>query len=340
MSLSLYSLSPICRRGCLHALPRTRYQAVRGAASASAVRSPPPQTAEKLSNTEKKRREREAEAEKKKQQVEAERRRSEIAARRESPFKDPMNTAIALPLMAVKPPVSWSSLKGFPIRARLRWLYDQFIDTSGNGVTLVAMARTQRMPLTDLSKQPKRFWERWLVPFFSGARSTRLEPLTKHALDMYIKTNEAVASGDHSLLRTLCQNEYLEEALRRHRTYGPNAVLEWKFHGEASPTRILSIREANMPTMDGKFVFLVHALVRFDTMQSLIVTRHAPRVKGARSVAPATTPVTQTPPKRVTEYVVLEGRSLGDLEQWKLRSQFYDDPAPYLKKPEAKDKKQ
>jgi len=338
MSFPLCSFNPICRRASLHPL-RVRYYAA--AATASASRPSPKATSKSSAEAN-------AEAEKKRKEIEAERRRTDIAQRKDSPFKDPMNTSVALPLLAVKPPVSMSSLKGTPIRSRFHWAWDQAMNKWGNGVTLLAMARNKRLPRIDPMEQPTGLRQTWFG-WISQDKPARkwLDGLRRDALDMYEKMNEAIASGDDRLLRALCQNELLEEALRRHRSYGAMAQIQWKLHGEASPTRVLSIREANMPTMDGDTeLFLVHALMRFDTMQSLTVIRlpsASKQKQGRRTAAtPAASaiPIVHSPPKRVTEYLVLEGRQLRGVEQWKFRSQFYDDPVPYLRKPDAKEKKE
>ncbi|KZT62559.1 hypothetical protein CALCODRAFT_479140 [Calocera cornea HHB12733] len=270
-----------------------------------------------------------AEAERLKKEMEDIARKQQIAMRRDNPFNDPMMSATALPMMTLIPPVSWSSLKGVGIRGRMQWVWDQLFDPWANHLVLKKMAREGVLPFTDFFGPRLKTRFSWLT-WWPTTQKPWTEALRKRALDMYIKVNETIASGSAKALIPLCHGEYLDDAFRRQRAYGRDASLEWKFHGEASPTRVLSIRDVNVPTPKGEF-FLTHVLMRFDTMQSLTV-RKAASQKGHRhgTPVPVGPPVVDTPPKRVTEYIVLEGRRMDGEQTWKFRFQMYDDAAPYL----------
>ncbi|EJU02209.1 hypothetical protein DACRYDRAFT_107142 [Dacryopinax primogenitus] len=320
MSASLYKIGGICRRSCLQPLPHVRYYAAAGTTARTTSTSKPPSAAD-------------LEAQKQQKAIEKERRLVDISARQQNPFHDPMNTGIAIPLLAVKPPVSWSSLKGVSIRGRTRWLSDRVVDMFSNYTTILNLGRNQRLPFIKFSDQPVGWRNTWF-----GKRDVWLKPLQENALDMYIKTNEAIAQGDRNTMLALCQNDFLEDAIRRNKALGRGTKMEWKFHGEASPTKVLSIREVTMPTMDGSEVFLIHVLMRFETMQSLSVVKLPPpqRDSKGRRIAPTGGAITsQSPPKRVTEYLVLEGRSRQEIASWKFRAQLYDDSAPYISDPES-----
>ncbi|KZO95379.1 hypothetical protein CALVIDRAFT_168761 [Calocera viscosa TUFC12733] len=330
MSLALHRFSPACRRTCLQRLPGVRQYAA-GAASAaskSAARSAAKSAASSSKNSAAA--QRIADVQRKREELEEERRRGEISQRRNNPFSDPLNTAVSLPLLSVVPPVSWSTLKGVWPRGRVWWVWDRIVNSFTNAVTLLWMARGQHLPLIHPSKQPASFREIYLAWLDRSPNRLRwLGALRKEASDLYLKVNEAIASGDkHKTLVSLCQNDYHDLAVRRARAHGPDTVLEWRFHGEASPTRIISIREGSVPIGSGT-LFLTHALVRFDTMQSLRVTKVPSQKKGRQAIA--LTPPKPAVPKRVVEYLVLEGREYDDRVQWRFKAQLFDERSPYMR---------
>lgn len=62
----------------------------------------------------------------------------------------------------------------------------------------------------------------------------------------------------------------LEESRRRIKSIGPGRVMDWRFHGEASPTQCLSIRTMDLSAFTGttyKKLIMAQVLVKLDTLQ-------------------------------------------------------------------------
>lgn len=77
--------------------------------------------------------------------------------------------------------------------------------------------------------------------------------------------------GDDKNLKKLTVANYRDHVLKQLRSQNRSHVYIWKFHGENTPCKVVSIRaiEANhsrIPLTFGNRL-LVQALVRFDTMQ-------------------------------------------------------------------------
>ncbi|KAI0792478.1 hypothetical protein C8Q75DRAFT_890002 [Abortiporus biennis] len=143
-----------------------------------------------------------------------------------------------------------------------------------------------------------------------------LEPFRKNALDTYQQVQTALASGDEKTLKKYAVAAYKEHLSKVLKARDPSKVYFWKFHGESSPTKVVSLRavEANMGSEEPKFGnrLLIQALVKFDTLQSLqVYTRKGAVIKG------------EVAPKRVVEYLVFQKRMWQDAP-WVIRDQVYE----------------
>lgn len=123
-----------------------------------------------------------------------------------------------------------------------------------------------------------------------------LAPFRQAALEVYKQVNEAVAAyvppfvhfdshsrrhrRDEKTIKTLTGGHQQLEYIRLIRSQDPRYVNVWKFHGERTPCRVVSIRAleayygVRAPRIGSRLA--VQAVVRFDTLQvrlDPIVTR-------------------------------------------------------------------
>jgi len=146
--------------------------------------------------------------------------------------------------------------------------------------------------------------------------SAWIAPIRKATLESYLQLNQAVADGDEKTVRRLSIHAEQEHYLKLARKRDPSRVYVWKYHGERTPCRVVSIRctPANLGTnvRNGDSRLLVQVLVRFDTLQSLEVYSK----KGALLSG-------QSEPKPVVEYLAFQKRMWYD-SPWVVRDRFFE----------------
>ncbi|PCH35383.1 hypothetical protein WOLCODRAFT_139877 [Wolfiporia cocos MD-104 SS10] len=166
-------------------------------------------------------------------------------------------------------------------------------------------------------------WHPQVLAVKSTKDSAWIAPIRKAALDTYLKLNSAVANRDEKTIKALAIGDMQSHYLNLARKQDPSRVYAWKFHGERSPCRVVSIR--SLPGFLGQKVpnngsrLLVQALVRFDTFQSLNVYSK----KGVLLHE-------QTDPKPVVEYLVVQKRLWYDTP-WAFRDRIYEGLEPRFK---------
>lgn len=141
------------------------------------------------------------------------------------------------------------------------------------------------------------------------------------------------SSRDEKIIKSLAAGQQQLTYTKLIRSQDPRYINVWKFHGERSPTKVVSIRSmeayygAKAPRTGSRLV--VQALVRFDTLQvrspllySCLVTDNVlqsvetySKKTGAR--------VGETPPKPVVEYLVFQKRMWYD-SPWIIRDRLYE----------------
>ncbi|RXW21525.1 hypothetical protein EST38_g4318 [Candolleomyces aberdarensis] len=203
-----------------------------------------------------------------------------------------------------------------------------------NMMSMLYLAGDNAIPGVNLGRVPwyKSFgwiFKAWRVK--STKDNTWIAPLRQIALDTYRDLNQMVASGNVKGVKALTAAEYQAELLRRVKKQPSNLTFKWNLEGVVSPIQIVSLRVAqyHMGKEDPKFGsrYLVHALVKLDTEQSLEC--YGPRGEPLHEVpAEAVKRPNGTiaaKPKRVTEYLVLEKRLWYD-SPWVFREQKWDVP--------------
>jgi len=187
-----------------------------------------------------------------------------------------------------------SHKKNATLTDHLRVMFENQKNRAYNVVTMWRMAKDNAFPGVKVGTK----WSPQLFRTQSTSSSAWLAPFRKIALETYKQLNEAVANRDDKTIRKLTAMDEQLHYLKLARQQDPSHVYVWKFLGERSPCRVLSIR-ANMGHMGPEDTFgsklLVQALVKFDTLQGLEVYRKGKLVH------------TQEP-KPVVEYLVLQKR--------------------------------
>ncbi|KAK2461237.1 hypothetical protein APHAL10511_006764 [Amanita phalloides] len=221
-------------------------------------------------------------------------------------------------------------------RAMLDQFFQNRINDSKNATSLLSLASSNAIPGVDLSNTTffQKYITSWPWRMFT-AKSTRpgswLEPLRKTALSTYKDLNVAVAKRDDRQIKRLTTTSYQGNVLRvLKKNQRLSHICTWRFHREVSPTQVLSIRgmEGNLGIHEPKFGnrMMVHALVKFDTEQSLEIydkrgrALHKP-ADGEPSFGKGTVPAEK---RRVTEYLVVEKRMWYD-GPWVFREQIYEN---------------
>ncbi|KAJ8508057.1 hypothetical protein ONZ45_g9635 [Pleurotus djamor] len=221
----------------------------------------------------------------------------------------------------------------------LRAMFDQFLANRQNALksatSMWSLAGANAFPNVDLSRTGffgKLF--KWPFHVFRS-RSTKADawiaPWRLDALSSYIELNQASAANDVKLIKTYAIDAYQDNQLKLLKRRNPDFHYKWRFHGEVSPTRILSVRamEGYLSPEEPRFGnrYMVHILVRFDTEQSLEIYdrqgnplhAHKPednQGKKSRLNVPAEK-------RRVTEYLVLERRMWYNTP-WAIREQIWE----------------
>lgn len=186
-----------------------------------------------------------------------------------------------------------------------------------------------------MSAAPKTI--RWYNPmhlaqmmrFSSTSPSAWLAGIPGLSLHLYLQMCQAMAENDRATLKRVTCSAQHDHALSVLNGRDPNLVYKWKFIKENSPTRIVSFRVAEfyMARRDPQFGLdrmLIHAMIRFDTTQSLEITNKK-TPKDLRSGKPSTvvgndSKVTQ---KRVLEYYIVQKKGWVHAP-WRIRERIYD----------------
>ncbi|KAF8635415.1 hypothetical protein AX15_000409 [Amanita polypyramis BW_CC] len=253
------------------------------------------------------------------------------------PTADPWGQRVDTLDVIMPSPVTSAARSRFPsFRPMLDQFFNNRLNDSKNATSLLLLAKADAIPGVDLSKVSlfQKLVTSWPWRIFT-AQSTRtgswLEPLRKLALSTYKDLNVAVAQQDDKQIKRLTAASHQDNVLRMlKKTQNPSHTYIWRFHREVSPTKVLSIRgtEGHLGAEDPKFGnrMLVHALLKFDTEQSLEVydkrgrALHKP-VDGGPSFGQGAVPAQR---RRVTEYLVIEKRMWYD-GPWTFREQMYEN---------------
>ncbi|RPD61419.1 hypothetical protein L226DRAFT_462292 [Lentinus tigrinus ALCF2SS1-7] len=162
----------------------------------------------------------------------------------------------------------------------------------------------------------KSAWSLQLFATQSTKPDAWMAPFRQAALEVYKQVNEAVAARDEKTIKALTGGEQQLAYIKLIRSQDPRYVNVWKFHGERTPCRVVSLRSleayygAKAPRMGSRLA--VQAVVRFDTLQS--VETYSKKT-GAR--------VGESQPKPVVEYLVFQKRMWFD-SPWVIRDRLYE----------------
>ncbi|KAF8636909.1 hypothetical protein AX17_003160 [Amanita inopinata Kibby_2008] len=254
------------------------------------------------------------------------------------PTADPWGQHVETLDVMLPLPVSFATRSHF---STYRTMLDQFfknrLNDGKNATSMLLLAREDAIPGIDLSEATlfQKLITKWPWKILT-TQSTRAgswpRPLRRIALSTYKDLNIAVAQRDDKLVKRLTTSTHQDNILRMLRKkQNLSHTYIWRFHREVNPTKVLSIRstEGHLGNEDPKFGnrMMVHALIKFDTEQSLEVYDRRGKAlhkqaEGGTSFVQGTVPAER---KRVTEYLVLEKRMWYD-GPWVFREQMYETP--------------
>ncbi|KAG5646721.1 hypothetical protein DXG03_002403 [Asterophora parasitica] len=222
-------------------------------------------------------------------------------------------------------------------------MWDQFVANRYNGAknftSMLMLASANAIPGVDLSESTRlqKYVTKW--PWHLFATTSVMEfswttPLRQLARQSYTSLNFALSRGDDQTIRELSTATYQDHMMGLRKKQKSNYTYLWRFHKEVTPARVLSIRatEGYLATEEPKFGnrMMVHALIRFDTEQSLeIYDRQGnpvhKRPENAEALNFGKYPAER---RRVTEYLVFEKRMWYD-GPWVIREQLWETPGKY-----------
>ncbi|KAI0355970.1 hypothetical protein OH77DRAFT_1453637 [Trametes cingulata] len=219
-------------------------------------------------------------------------------------------SSVPLDLLDLHVP-SWRSHKeGATLMDHFRAILQTQRNWFFNARALYQIAKAKSIPGVKV-KSP---WSWQLFATQSIKPTAWLAPFRKAALDAYKQVNSAVAARDENTVKSLTVGEQRAAYMKLIRSQNPNYYNVWKFHGERTPCRVVSIRaaEANYELKAPRFGsrLVVQAVVRFDTIQS--VETYSKRTR-----------VGETQPKPVVEYLVFQKRMWYD-SPWVIRDRLYE----------------
>ncbi|KAI0631235.1 hypothetical protein C8Q77DRAFT_1062544 [Trametes polyzona] len=208
---------------------------------------------------------------------------------------------------------SWRSTKpGATIVDHLRAILQTQRNWIFNARALYRMAKEKSI----LGVKVKSPWSWQLFSTQSTKPDSWLAPFRQAALEVYKQVNEAVAARDEKTIKRLTAGEQTVAYTKLIRNQDPRFINVWKFHGERTPCKVVSIRAleayygAKAPRMGSRLA--VQAVVRFDTLQS--VETYSKKT-GAR--------IGETEPKPVVEYLIFQKRMWFD-SPWVIRDRLYE----------------
>ncbi|EAU89246.2 hypothetical protein CC1G_03511 [Coprinopsis cinerea okayama7 len=221
---------------------------------------------------------------------------------------------------------------GQPIPQSLGQFWKNRLNDAKSAMSLLYLAADNVIPGVHLGRTPWYKYFGWLWKAFkvkSTKDNTWLAPFRRIALETYVELNTSLANRDSKTLRALTTSEYQSEILRRLKKQPHGLHFKWNLEREVSPTQVLSLRVVQyyMAKEEPKFGsrYLVHALVKFDTEQSLEI--YGPRGEALHEVAEGAVKrpngTIAAKPKRVTEYLILEKRLWYDTP-WIFREQMWE----------------
>ncbi|KAI0327536.1 hypothetical protein GY45DRAFT_1426025 [Cubamyces sp. BRFM 1775] len=221
-------------------------------------------------------------------------------------------TSVPLELLDLHVP-TWRSYKeNASLADHLRAITQTLRNSVLNAQSLYRMAKVRSIP----GVKPKSPWSWQLFSTQSTKPTAWLSPFRQAALEVYKQVNEAIAARDEKTVKALSVGDQQGIYVKLLRSQDPRYIHVWKFHGERTPCRVVSVRAQEAyygpkpPRMGSRLA--VQALVRFDTLQS--VESYSKRT-GAR--------VNETEPKPVVEYLVFQKRMWSDTP-WVIRDRLYE----------------
>ncbi|EKM77316.1 hypothetical protein AGABI1DRAFT_77305 [Agaricus bisporus var. burnettii JB137-S8] len=219
----------------------------------------------------------------------------------------------------------------------LRGFWSRYWQNRGNDlknmIGLYALASHNSIPGVATDSDP--WYTRWFLwPFYSfTAQSTNktswLTTCRRHMLDSYKNLNMAIAKSDIKEIKRRAVDTYQVETLAAHKKKQKSGLAYvWRLHKEVKPAQILSLRviEGYLSPEEPKFGsrLMVHALVKFDTEQSLEIYDQQcnPLHKPAKGAFKTWDGMLEAEKKRVIQYLVMEKRMWYD-GPWLIREQVW-----------------
>ncbi|EJD51273.1 hypothetical protein AURDEDRAFT_182019 [Auricularia subglabra TFB-10046 SS5] len=215
--------------------------------------------------------------------------------RNQMPHMDPGSAA--MPTIPIWVPGSLSQFSQPHMKTGLgrvsQWLAMRFQDRMASWQSVWTMFKYKGFPREVTTRTTPRAFATLLIG--STREKAWIGPIRRAALEAYKELNTAIASRDTATVKLRARGDFGEVALDRMPPKGRKFV--WTLHKEVHPVKCLAWRahafQRQQDCAPGTNGFLVQALFRFDTMQSLT------------EVGSGGTPRQE----RVTEYLVLEKRN-------------------------------
>ncbi|KAH9899205.1 hypothetical protein C8Q73DRAFT_638524 [Cubamyces lactineus] len=221
-------------------------------------------------------------------------------------------SSVPLELLDVHVPTWRSHKENASFADHLRAITQTLRNSFLNAQSLYRMAKHRSIP----GVKPKSPWSWQLFSTQSTKSTAWLSPFRQAALEAYKQVNEAIAARDEKTVKAVSVGEQQSYYMKLLRSQDPRYINVWKFHGERTPCRVVSIRAneayygAKPPRIGSRLA--VQAVVRFDTLQGVETYSKKTGVR-----------VRETEPKPVVEYLVFQKRMWND-SPWVIRDRLYE----------------
>jgi len=200
-----------------------------------------------------------------------------------------------------------------------------------NATSLVALAAHNAIP--GITTANDRFlkklfkWPFYIFGVKSTASTSWLATTRELALETYLQLNNAIAKNNLKEIKRLTTDSFLVDTLAAQKKRSSSHSYVWRFHREVNPTQIVSLRvtEGYLSPQEPKFGnrLMVHALVKFDTEQSLEIYDHHGKALHKPAAETAANGAVPAEKQHVVQYLVLEKRMWYD-GPWLVRDQIWE----------------
>ncbi|XP_022913098.1 large ribosomal subunit protein mL45 [Onthophagus taurus] len=188
-------------------------------------------------------------------------------------------------------------------------VFEPYVPPEGDGKVSVITTEGAKQNIELLSKKTRSMMAIRKIRSFEEEFDTTI--FCKQANDIYIKSHQALMSGDKRILRELVTERAYPEI--RHNIY--LKTIDWKFIKEIEPPRIVHARCTDIITKENIFA---QVTVRFHTQQSLaIYDRFGRLMHGSKIIA-----------KDVLEYVVFEKHLANEYGSWRIHDKIIPEWMP------------